>query len=286
MLSAQLLRSWLFVPGHDKRKIEHAVASQADAVVLDWEDSVLSEQKPLARQCSRDLEALRYAEKPILVRINSYHSDWYTDDVKNLAAIRPEGLVFPKCESAEAVDMLISDLQSEASDWEFVLCPMIESPLGLLRVEAIATASDRVCALAFGAQDFSAATGIHPSPEESELLMAKTQIVTVARAYRLAAVDSPVIALDDPTAVREAAQRSYRLGFTGKFAIHPRHVPAIAETFTPTPDEAKDAEEILRQANRQQAGAFAWKGQMVDEAVLERARLTLQRFQAHLPTRS
>jgi citrate lyase subunit beta/citryl-CoA lyase len=286
MLSAHFWRVWLFVSGHEKRKMERAGESQADAVVLDWEDSVLPEQKPMAREGCRDLIPLCNPKKPILVRINSYHSEWYRDDVEELAGIRPDGLVLPKCESAEEIRGLISDLQREANNWEFVLCPMIESPLGLLRVEAIATASDRVCALAFGAQDFSTAAGIRPSSEESELLMAKSQIVTVARAYRLAAVDSPVIALDNPTAIREASQRSYRLGFSGKFAIHPRHIPAIAEAFTPTSVEAKEAEEILQQARSLKAGAFAWKGQMVDEAVLEKARITLQRFQAHLATRS
>jgi citrate lyase subunit beta / citryl-CoA lyase len=286
MVSIDFLRSWLFVPGHDKRKIAGAAASQADVVVLDWEDAVLPDQKAMARDCSSEIQMLRDTEKRILVRVNSYHSDWHRDDLKSASSLRLDGLVLPKCESAEEISDVVEFLQKEAGDWDFGLCAMIESPRGLLRVEAIATASDRVWALAFGAQDFSWTTGIHASPEETELLMAKSQIVNLAKAYGLAAVDSPVIALDDLAAVREAARRSYRLGFTGKFAIHPKHVPAIAEAFAPSSKEAEEAEEILRQANILKLGAFAWKGQMIDKAVLERARLTVRRFQAHLEMRS
>jgi citrate lyase subunit beta/citryl-CoA lyase len=286
MVSIDLLRSWLFVPGHDKRKMASAAASQADAVVLDWEDALLPGQKALARECSSEIQMLRGTEKRILVRVNSYHSEWHRDDLKSVSSLRPDGLVLPKCESAEEISDVTDFLRKEASGWAFGLCAMIESPRGLLRVETIVSASDRLCALAFGAQDFSATSGIRASPEETELLMAKSQIVNVAKAYGLAAVDSPVVALDDLAAVREAAQRSCRLGFTGKFAIHPRHIPAIAEAFAPSPEEVEEAEEILRQANILKLGAFACKGQMIDKAVLEKARLTIQRFQAHLETRS
>jgi citrate lyase beta subunit len=281
MLPAQFLRSWLFVPGDDKRKLEHAAASSADAVIVDWEDAVLPERKPLARELCHEIQPLRRSGKRILLRINSYHSQCHAADLKAVATIRPDGLVLPKCESAEEVQEITAILRKAAGDWHFDFCPIVESPLGLLRAESIATASDQVRALLFGAHDFCVASEIHPSLDETELLMARSAIVTVAKAYRLAAIDSPVIALDSLQTVREAAQRSFRLGFTGKLAIHPKHVAMIAEAFTPTSDEANDAEEILQQAT-QKVGAFAWKGQMIDEAILEKARRTVQRFQAHV----
>lgn len=285
MLPAQFLRSWLFVPGDDKGKLGHAASSSADAVIIDWEDAVLPERKALARDLCQEIQALRRSGKRLLLRINSCHSRWHAADLKAVAAIRPDGLVLPKCESAEEIQETTAILREETGDWHYDFCPILESPLGLLRAESIATASDQVCALLFGAHDFCVATEIRPSTDEPELLMARSAIVTAAKAHRLAAIDSPVIALDSLQTVRESAQRSSRLGFTGKLAIHPKHLPIIARAFTPTSDEASDAEEILQQAT-QQMGAFAWKGQMIDEAILEKARRTVQRFQAHRKDRS
>jgi citrate lyase subunit beta/citryl-CoA lyase len=275
------LRSLLFVPGDDKSKIERAAASGADALILDWEDAVLPTRKHLARDFCQDLKLLRSSSKRLFIRINSYRTQWHQDDLKAAAAIRPDGIALPKCESAEEIHASTAILQEQSSDWRYNLCPIIESPRGLLRAEAIATASPLISALAFGAQDFCSSAGIHPAAEEIELLMAKSAIVTTARAYQLAAIDSPVVGLNDLQAVRDAAQRSYRMGFTGKLAIHPKHVPMINDAFAPSAEEASYAEEILQQAAIQKAGAFAWKGQMIDEAILEKARHTLQKFETY-----
>jgi citrate lyase subunit beta/citryl-CoA lyase len=284
MLTPQYLSCWLFVPGNDQRKIERAAASPAQALILDWEDAVLPEHKELARQCSRRMDDLLRIDKFILVRINSSRSQWHADDLKQIAAIRPHGVILPKCESAHEIQKVTGVLQSETPNWEFSLCPIIESPVGLLRAEAIATASDRVRALLFGCYDFCTQAGIHPSAGEAELLMARSQIVAVAKAFGLAAVDSPMLVLDDIELIREAALRSYRLGFTGKLAIHPAHIRPITESFAPTSDEVREADEILRQAEILKVGAFAWNGQVIDEAILENARTTLRRFQASSKT--
>jgi citrate lyase subunit beta/citryl-CoA lyase len=276
-------RSFLFVPGHEERKIEHALLSPADAVILDWEDAVLPQDKAKARECSRKTCVSYSGNKSILVRINSPRSEHFDEDLRKLSVMRPGGVMVPKCESASELQEIIASLQKTTPAWEYPLVPLLETPLGVLRAEEIARVSSWITTLAFGAHDFAATTGIHPSTDEMELLMAKSRIVTVARAYGLAVVDSPVAVLGDAHAIRQAAERSYRLGFTGKLAIHPAQLDAINEIFTPSPEEAREAEELLQQAESVQAGAFSWKGQMVDKAILEKARAIVQRFQTMSP---
>lgn len=280
MIPTYLLRSFLFVPGDDPRKLDRAADSNADALILDWEDSVLPERKLLARNYCSALERLRRPGIQVFIRINSFHCSWFEDDVKAAARIRPDGIVMPKCQAGQEVHDLVTALRQESAGWKYVVCPMIESPVGLLRAEEIATASEHVSALGFGAQDFCSSMGIRLSKDERELLMARCTIVTVARANELAAIDSPSTSLNDLEAVRNEADRSANLGFTGKFTIHPRHIASVGEAFVPTLEEVKNAEEIIQQRSIHETGAFAWKGQMIDEAILEKARRTLQRLRA------
>jgi citrate lyase subunit beta / citryl-CoA lyase len=280
MTPTSLLRSLLFVPGDDQRKLDRAADSNADAVVLDWEDSVLPERKVLARNYCSALERLRRPGIQVFIRINSFRCSWFGDDVKAVARIRPDGIVIPKCQAGQEIHDLVTALRRESADWEYIVCPMIESPVGLLRAEEIATASEHVSSLGFGAQDFCSSMGIRLSKNEPELLMARCTIVAVARANELAAIDSPSVGINDLEAVRNDAERSVHLGFTGKFAIHPRHIASVAEAFVPTLEEVTNAEEIIQQRSIHETGAFAWKGQMIDEAILEKARRTLQRLRA------
>jgi citrate lyase subunit beta/citryl-CoA lyase len=269
-------RSWLFVPGHEPRKIERALSSAADAVILDWEDAVLPQDKAKARSCTHEACASYSGNKSVLVRINSPRSESFAGDLRALRSIQPTGIMIPKCESPDD----LKDMTASFPDQELWLVPLLETPRGVLRAEEIAGASNRVAGLAFGAHDFAATTGIHPSENELEFLMARSRIVTVARAYGLAALDSPAAALEDARAVQQSAAHAYRLGFTGKLAIHPTQLEAIHAAFAPSAEEAREAEDLLRQAESRQAGAFSWKGQMVDKAVLEKARAIMQRFQA------
>lgn len=271
------MRTLLFVPGTSRRKLEHAAESTADALVLDWEDSVLPGQKQEARNHCLALKPLLPPKSAVFIRVNSLSSPWFPDDIKAVVHIGPDGIVLPKCQSAQDIRELIDAVEREGIHRKISIFPIIESPTGLLRIEEIAKASDQVSGLSFGAHDFCSSMGIRLTQGEPELLMARCAIVTVARARELAAIDSPSLGLHDLDAVRDDANRSVGLGFTGKFAIHPRHLRPIAEAFTPTPEEVKEAEEILQEASNREAGAFAWNGRMVDEALLKKARHILAR---------
>ncbi|MBI3668060.1 MAG: CoA ester lyase [Acidobacteria bacterium] len=271
MPSSRILRSLLFVPAANARKVEKARQWQADAVILDWEDAVLPEDKPLARMLTRELLLGRGEAGPkILVRLNPVSSDWFADDLAALESLRPDGALLSKCRSPEEVERTAKALDCG-------LCPLIESPLGLQNAFSIATASPLVEALAFGAEDFCAETGIRRSDGEPELLYARSAIVTACRAAGREVYDSPCLELEDLEAVRVSAERSRNLGFSGKLAIHPKHVPVIDGVFSPTDEEVREAQLLLEAFAASPSGALRWKGRMVDEAILRQARRILER---------
>ena len=280
MRFSRIPRSLLFVPADEERKIKNSLIAGADAIVLDLEDSILPEKKQFARdRCGT--EALHEAGLPsILVRINSPRSEWFEDDLKALRGIRPDGILVPKCESAQDVRAVINAVRAQPWDTGLDLYPMVESPIGLLRAEQIVTASDSVVAIAFGAEDYCAEMDICRTAGEPELMQARCTLVTVAKAYGLAAIDSPSLTLDRADEIRSDAVRARALGFTGKFGIHPKQIPILNEIFSPGAKEVEEAREMLEKAGAQGEGVFRWNERMVDEAVLRRARRILERHRA------
>ncbi len=264
------LRSLLFVPADDEQKVEKAMLCSADAIILDLEDSILPESKLSARNCCAN-PALRSGDSPIrLVRINPPGSEWFEDDLRALPEIRPDGVVIPKCETVDGVHAVADVVEAHAWNQSLGIYPMIESPMGLLRAEQIASATECVVAIAFGAEDFCAAMGIDRTVGEPELMHARYTLVTVAKAFGLAAIDSPSLVLDREADIRSDASRARSAGFTGKFAIHPRQVPILNTIFSPSAEEVQWAREIIARAKGH--GVFRSNGRMVDEAVLRRAR--------------
>ena len=282
MYSIADLRTWLFVPGDDARKLARCRNFPADTLVLDWEDSVLPNDKESARRRTSETSAAFSGDLLFFVRINGIHSPWFKDDINALAVAKPGGIVLPKCESAADVREVIQFLE-RVPGWDCRVCPIIESPAGLLEAANIASASERVIALAFGAEDFCAATEIRRTAGEQELLFARSALVVAAKARGLAAIDSPTLVLDDLEKLREDALRSLHMGFTGKLVIHPKHLPIVADAFTPNAEEVQEAQELLNRASIEPAGVFRWRGRMVDEPLLEQARRIVSRFRT--PTR-
>lgn len=251
-------------------------------LVLDWEDSVLPTRKESARKHTLGMSPAFGRDRLFFIRINGIRSPWFEDDMSALTAAKPGGIVLPKCESAADVREVIQFFE-RIPGWDCRVCPLIESPRGLLEAAHIASASERVIALAFGAEDFCAATGIRRTAGEQELLFARSALVVAAKAHGLAAIDSPTIVLDDLEKLREDAFRALHLGFTGKLVIHPKHLSIVADAFTPNAEEVQEAQELLNRASIEPAGVFRWRGRMVDEPLLEQARRIVSRFRA--PTR-
>ena len=268
------IRSYLYVPGSDPRRIEKALASEADAVILDLEDAVVPNRKEEARKTVAEMLRSEH-EKPVFVRINAPDSVLAEKDVEAVAGPHLAGLRLPKTESPEAVRRVaqrLENLRCEAG----IQC-LIESALGLELAFEIARAHERIVGMSIGEADLAADLGVRG---DAGLLYARSRLVAVARAAGLPGpVQSVYTNVRDAEGLRRSTMEGKNMGFVGRSAIHPAQIELINEVFTPTEEEVAEAKDLLTRLEESTStgtGAFALEdGRFVDEAVVGSARLTL-----------
>lgn len=281
-------RSMLFLPGNAPGMIQNGGALRADAVILDLEDSVAPAEKDAARLLVRNaLQTLDFGCERI-VRINAPESGFQEEDLEKIVPCAPEALMPPKSSSAEAMRVLDEKLTALEEKnglpvGKIKLIPLIETALGIENAFAIATSSPRVTALFLGGEDLSADLRCKRTKSGEEILYARERLVMAARAAGIDAYDTPFTdAFDDDGLVADAIFAK-ALGFTGKAAVAPRHIPAINEIFSPTKEEVVYAEEVMKaitEAKEMGKGAVSLHGKMIDAPVVERAKQTLEAAKA------
>jgi citrate lyase subunit beta / citryl-CoA lyase len=268
------IRSYLYVPGHEAQKIEKALASEADAVVLDLEDAVAPNRKEEARETV--VQVLESGpEKPVFVRVNAIGTELAAADIDAVVGGHLAGLRLPKIDHVEGVRLVAETLTELRSD--AVIQCLIESALGLERAFEIATSHERVAGINLGEADLAADLGV---TDEAGLLYARSRIVSAARAAGLPhPVQSVYTNVRDLEGLRRSTEEGKRLGFVGRSTIHPSQIPVVNEVFTPTEDEVTEAQALLDRLEGEAAsgtGALVLEdGKFVDRAVVESARLTL-----------
>lgn len=278
-------RSLLYVPGDSQRKIEKALTLEVDSIILDLEDGVAATHKAEACEVTAHaLANLDFGHRERIVRVNARESGLVADEVSATIAARPDGYLAPKVESA--LDLLeIDELLSEAETgrgWpaqSIRLHAMIETALGVMNLREIATATPRLDALVFGAEDFVASTGALRTAEGKEILQARSMIVMAAGAWDLQAIDCVFVEYQNAAGLEAECRLGRQLGFAGKTLIHPAQVPVANAIFAPSPEEIDWATRLTIAFIRHQiegTGAFAFEGRMVDLPILRSA----QRIQA------
>jgi citrate lyase subunit beta/citryl-CoA lyase len=280
-----LPRSYLFVPADRPERIDKALASGADAVIVDLEDAVAPGDKGAARQAlvawleradgespaayrpqSRSAPARQPA---LLVRANATSTTWFEDDLRACAHPAVQGLVLPKAERADELARLAAALPGRA------LLPLVETGAGMDGARALAGVPG-VQRLIFGSLDFQADLDIEDDGDA--LLLFRSHLVWMSRLAGIAApVDGVTTNLQDPAATATDARRARALGFGAKLCIHPRQVPAVHQAFMPSPDQLDWARRVLAAAQAAGGSAVAVDGKMVDAPVLLRARTLLER---------
>ena len=267
------IRSILYVPGDSERKLARAGEIRADALIVDWEDAVPEPRKANARLAtSQAIPQLIRRGRPVFVRLNTLGSAWFGEDCAAAASIEPDGIVLPKAEDPRELREVAGLLPARMG-----VLPLLESPRGVLSAAKIASCSDRVPALMFGAEDYSVAARVQRSPGEPELSFARSAVCNSARAFAKEAFDSPLMQYKDATAVRESARRGRRLGFTGQAAIHPLQVAAINQVYQPSNAEIAAAREVVRRFERHGGGVYSVQGALEDYPALREALAVLER---------
>lgn len=289
-------RSRLYVPGDQPDMLPNAGLYGADCLILDLEDSVHPTRKTAARVLARRALEAHYAlrgdqygrgffgDSEIIVRINPLSGPYGRDDLAELAPCLPDAILLPKCDSAEDVEELDSLLASLEAASGFdpgstLVMPLIETARGVIAAPSIALASPRVCALCFGAEDFSRDIGARRSAHGGEARLARQAVVLAAKAAGVQAIDSVYSDTEDLAGFAGYCDEARGIGFDGVGLLHPRQIAVAHERFEPSADELKEAEAIvaaLDAAAARGSGVASIGGKMIDAPVAARARRVLE----------
>lgn len=270
-------RSWLFVPADSDRKIAKALASEADAIILDLEDSVTAASKPAAREIIRTLEVP--PDAPVLwVRVNPLASDFLKDDLEVLANSAIHGIVLPKAESGADVIEL-----AHRTGTIPIHAIVTETAASLFGLMSYRQPQSPLAAMSWGAEDLSAALGAASKTDADGSLsftyrMARSLCLAGAVAAGVQPVDGVFADFRDAESLQREAEAASREGFTGKLAIHPDQVAVINAAFSPTANDVAHAEAVVAAFEAEpNAGVLSVDGKMVDRPHLIQARRVLER---------
>jgi citrate lyase subunit beta/citryl-CoA lyase len=271
------------VPGDRPRFHEKAQQIPADEVMFDLEDSVAPANKEGARSLVLEsLQRFEFPGKTVAVRVNQTGTPWFEADLRAAASSTSVAtIVLPKVGSADEIRGVEATLARLGR--RIGLEPQIESAAGLEHAGEIAGASELVEVLHLGPFDLAASLGT-PSggseiPEEI-YVHSLIRVLTAARASGRQAIDGPFTGIQDLNGLEKSARRAARLGYDGKWAIHPDQVAVINATFTPSDAEVKRARDIIEAYEQSLAGgrgAITLDGEMLDEAIRRWAVATLAR---------
>jgi (S)-citramalyl-CoA lyase len=264
-----LARCILFVPGHRPDRFAKALATGADAVVIDLEDAV----PPAEKAAAREAVLARPAPPPgvaLGVRINAVGSALGIADLAALlGGAPPDFVMLPKVESAAELRIVHRALGGASR-----LIPQIETAEGLAEAGAIAREGG-CAALAFGGADLAADLGCALAWEP--MLVHRAGLVAAAARGKVALFDVPFLSLDDEAALVEETRRAQSLGFTGKLAIHPKQVAPIQAVLTPPDEQVAWARRVIEAIEQAAGGVCVVDGKMIDAPVAQSARRVLAR---------
>ncbi|MCS5498246.1 CoA ester lyase [Cnuibacter physcomitrellae] len=289
--SAPRIRSMLYVPGDDDRKLAKVDSSPADAVVLDLEDSVAPERRAVARDKVRAfLDARPRASRSLQlwVRINAL-DDAALVDLAAVVGGDPDGIVLPKVDGPDDVTRLehcldALEVREGLEGGSIVICAVAtETPDAVLRLPEYASARfTRLAALNWGAEDLSAAVGAATNVDEHgrwtlTYRWARSAVLLAAKAAGVQALDTVHVDFRDLDGLAAATRESALEGFTGRVAIHPDQVEPINRVFTPSAEDIALAESIVAAFEQASGptGTIGIDGVMYDIPHLKRARRLL-----------
>jgi citrate lyase beta subunit len=277
------------MPGDDRRKIEKATTLGVDCICMDMEDGVAITRKTEARAViAQAMKELEFGKSERCIRINSFGSGFEKFDLVAAVAANPDAIVVPKIETARQVREIseyieMYELSSKMEVGSIRMLIGVETAKGILNLREIAEADKRLEAIIFGAEDFAASIGATRTKEGSEVLYARSAVVTACAAHELQALDMVYIDFRDVEGLRAEAEEGARLGFSGKQIIHPNQVEAVQQAFTPSEEAIEYAQRVVRAfsaSQREGKGAFALDGKMIDMPLLKNAQKVLDRAKA------
>ena len=278
------MRSLLFTPGNKENMLARARDCRPDVLVPDMEDSVADGDKEAARELIAEwLPRLADHGALLMPRVNAIRTEWFEADVKAVTVDGVWGISIGKIDSAADISAVSAALDGaeRAAGVEvgrLRLIPWIETALGIVNCFEICRASERIAAVAFGGEDYTADMGVERLDDESNLVYARSTICNAARAAGVLALDTPYFRFRDEAGLASSSLEAKRLGFKGRFAIHPAQIETINVCFAPDDAEIEQARRIVeafQEAERLGRGSTSLDGRVIDVPVVKRARALL-----------
>lgn len=273
--------SRLYLPGNTPSLMINAGVHKPDGLILDLEDAVAPVKKDEARFLVRNaLRNLNFYGAERMVRINQGERG-----LKDLELLIPHNvnlILIPKCEDTDhikQVDKKIQELRKKhAVKIPVWYMPIIESAKGIINAYSIATASENICSLAIGLEDYTADLGTKRTNEATESFFARSMVVNACRAAGIQPIDSVFSDISDMEALKQNVLKSKALGFDGMGCIHPRQIHVLHEYFAPDSDEIDKAKKIIlafHDATQKGLGVVSLGTKMIDPPVVKRAQKSI-----------
>jgi len=261
-------RSVLYMPGSNARAMEKARGIPADALILDLEDAVAPDMKDMARQQVIDAVTARgFGKREVIVRINGLSTAWGESDLAAAVAAKPDAILAPKVSTLDDLRALEEGFTKHSADPSIALWAMIETPLAILNIAALAGAGGRLACFIMGTNDLiKELRGVH-TLDRTNLSAALSLSVLGARAHGLAAIDGVFNDIQDSDGFARHCHQAKSFGFDGKTVIHPTQVDATNRIFAPSPEEVIAARQVIAAFDLPEnrgKGAIKLDGRMVE----------------------
>lgn len=277
----RLRRTRLYLPGNEPHFFLNAGLHKPDCIILDLEDSVPHAEKDAARILVRNaLRQVDFGDSERMVRINPLPLG-----IEDLQQVVPHGvqtILIPKSESAATIGLIEREIAGIAERHnirqKIYLLPIVESALGVVHAFEIASASDWICGVSIGLEDYTADLGVERTKAGNESVYARSAVVNAAKAAGIQALDSVFSDVGDDVGLRESVMEAKALGFDGKGCIHPRQIEIIHEVFAPTEAEVEHAHRVVaafEEARRNGSAVVSLGSKMIDAPVVKRAQRVL-----------
>lgn len=270
-------RSVLYMPGANDKALEKAKTLDADALILDLEDSVAPDAKSEARlKVAAAVVSREYGHRELVIRTNGIGTQWHADDIAAAVAAGPDAILVPKVNNAAEVLQLveaISDAPEHTKLWA-----MIETPEAIRNAYDICSAADRLTVLVMGTNDLVSELRAARVPGRAPILTALSQALLAAREAGKIIIDGVYNDVKDPEGFVAECKQGFEFGFDGKTLIHPNQIDDANKVFAPSEAEVEHAKEVIAAFETAQAegkGVITVNGKLIENLHVREAERTI-----------
>jgi citrate lyase subunit beta/citryl-CoA lyase len=274
-------RSVLYMPSSNERALEKAKTLAVDGLILDLEDAVAPDAKPMAREAAcAAVKSGEYGRRELTIRVNGSDTEWHRDDMRAASEAGPDAIVVPKVNSADAVLELVETMAELGAPEHTRLWAMVETPYAMLHAEEIAAASDRLTVLVMGTNDLAKELYAEHVPGRQPLLAGLGLALLAARATGKVIIDGVYNDVQNTEGFLAECQQGREMGFDGKTLIHPGQIEGANNAFAPSEKQVEDSRGILAAWDARTTGVVTYNGRMIENLHVESAKRILDIHEA------